>query len=251
MTLLAPVPDGTDEVDWEAATVSVNEPAAVPEAERNAAFAALPGSASRAKTYRGYADALVDWLRRSRPLVLWRAAGGERSRPGESEAEFRARLVHGGREQRDARVEALRQKYAPRLARADAAVRRAEEQVERQQSQYGGQKVQTAISVGATVLGALLGRRIGSGSIGRATTAARQASRTAREREDVARAEEELASAQQQRRALDAEFDVEVRALDTPVDPASIQLTEERITLRQGDVDVVRVALAWLPDATT
>src|SRR6185436_17642543 len=128
----------------------------------------------RAKTYRAWADALVDWLRRSKPLVLWRgAAGDERSGPGESEAEFRARLVHAGREQRDGKVEALRQKYAPKLARADAAVRRAEEQVERQQAQYGGQKVQTVISVGATVLGALLGRRLGSGSVGRATRHAR------------------------------------------------------------------------------
>ena len=100
-------------------------------------------------------------------------------------------------------------------------MKRAGDQVARQESQYGGQKMQTAISVGATVLGALFGRRTRSAGIGRATTAARQAGRAVLEREDVVRAEAGLAQAEQQRHALDAEFEAEVRALDASVDPAS------------------------------
>jgi hypothetical protein len=182
--------------------------------------------------------------------VLWRApALKQRSPPRESEAELRGRLVHAGREDRDRNVEALRQRYAAKLARAKDAVARAEDRVAREQSQYGGQKVQTAISVGATVLGALLGRRLGSASLGRATTAARQASRTAREREDVAHAEGGLEEVRARLAALEAEFAGEVAALDGPVDPASIDVVEERVTLRKGDVDVVRLALAWSPEA--
>ena len=68
-------------------------------------------------------------------------------------------------------------------------IRRAEERVAREQSQFQQQSVQTAISMGATVLGALFGRKLASaGTIGRATTAARGAGRAMREHEDVATA---------------------------------------------------------------
>ncbi|HWP66222.1 MAG TPA: DUF87 domain-containing protein [Candidatus Limnocylindria bacterium] len=249
-TLLARIPSAGETVDWEGAGESTSEPPLAAEPIAGVPFAPLPGPASRAATHRTYARDLADWLRRARPLVVWRAVDyDERSRAGESEAEFRARLVHLGRERRARAVEALRKKYASRLARAEAAVRRAEDALARQQLQYGGQKVQTAISVGATLLGAVLGRRLRGAGLGRATTAARHASRTAREREDVARAGEAVAAAREQRRALDAEFEAELQALEAPIDPASIRLAEERVTLRKGDVDVVRLAVAWIPEA--
>jgi len=97
-------------------------------------------------------------------------------------------------------------------------------------------------------LGALLGRRLGSAGLGRATTAARQAGRAAREREDVAQAEVGLDDARERLRALEAEFQAEVDALAAPRDPVAIEVEEERVTLRKGDVDVVRLALAWSPD---
>ena len=75
------------------------------------------------------------------------------------------------------------------------------------------QGVQAAISIGATILGAVLGRKtVSVGNIGRATTAARGAGRVLKEREDVARAQETVAAVQQALTALEAELQAELAA---------------------------------------
>ncbi len=51
------------------------------------------------------------------------------SAPGESDGDFRARLALLARERRDAAVEALRRKYAPKLQTLDDRERRAAERV--------------------------------------------------------------------------------------------------------------------------
>ena len=86
-------------------------------------------------------------------------------------ATFRIRLSQSTREKRDDLVEQLRQKYAPKVAALQERIRKAQEAVEREKAQADQQKMQTAISFGATLLGALGGRKINSsGNIGKATT---------------------------------------------------------------------------------
>ncbi|KPJ97978.1 MAG: ATP-binding protein, partial [Gemmatimonas sp. SG8_28] len=170
------------------------------------------------------------------------------SEPGESEADFRIRLRQVARERRDADVEKLRKKYAPKLARLQERIRKAEQRLGRERSQYEGQKLQTAISMGATVLGAFLGRRVASvGTVGRATTAARGVGRAAREKEDVERAQRDIAALQQQMADLEIEFQRESGALEAAVDPATLDVSEEIVRPRKTDITINRVALHWLP----
>ena len=57
----------------------------------------------------------------------------------------------------------------------------------RESEQSSQQKLQAAVSIGATLVGALFGRKaISVGTLGRATTAARGMSRTMKEAGDVA-----------------------------------------------------------------
>ena len=78
-----------------------------------------------------------------------------------------------------------------KLATLDDKIRRAEQAVERESAQATQQKLQTAVSMGATVLGALFGRKAFSTStLGRATTAARGMGRTMKESQDIGRARE-------------------------------------------------------------
>ena len=101
-------------------------------------------------------------------LRFGRAPSFERPRRiGEDQAAFRTRLTQALREKRDKEIEKLRKRYAPKLARLQKRIQKAEERVEREKGQYNERKYQTAISFGATLLGALLGRRVS----GRATTA--------------------------------------------------------------------------------
>src|SRR6185436_11376934 len=86
------------------------------------------------------------------------------SNTGESEGDFRVRLQQAARERRDAEVTRLRQKYAPKVASFQERLRRAQQSVQKEQQQSSDQKAQAAISIGASVLGALFGRKTLSAS---------------------------------------------------------------------------------------
>jgi hypothetical protein len=110
------------------------------------------------------------------------------------------------REQRDAAVEKLRTQYAPKLRKLQEKVRNAEQVVQREEGQARGAKAQTAISAGATILDALLGRKITRTSMGRATTTARGAQRAMQQEQDVKAAKEDLAAAQAEYERLEQEL---------------------------------------------
>jgi hypothetical protein len=217
--------------------------------EPGSSFAALPTRATDARSYGTWEKAFRTHLYRESALTLYRSPAFKlTSEPGESEADFRIRLRQVARERRDADVEKLCKKYAPKLARLQERIRKAEQRLGRERSQYEGQKLQTAISMGATVLGAFLGRRVASvGTVGRATTAARGVGRAAREKEDVERAQRDIAALQQQMADLEIEFQRESGALEAAVDPATLDVSEEIVRPRKTDITINRVALHWLP----
>jgi hypothetical protein len=157
------------------------------------------------------------------------------------------RLQEAAREERDRAAERLRQKYGPKRAALEERLRRAQQALAREQEQVGQQGLQTAISVGASILGAFLGRKVRNVSnVGRATTAARGAGRVLKERQDVGRAQETAQAIQQQLADLETQFQAELAgasaaAVSTdPLDPVTIRP-------KRGQVTVRLVSLAWAP----
>jgi hypothetical protein len=157
--------------------------------------------------------------------------------PFETDAEFRLRLEQAAREERDESVRVLRQKYDTKLRTAADKVNRAREVVARQKSQARSAQMQTAISVGTSVLGALFGKRAsGLGHITRAGTAARGATRAMKESADVGTAEEKLAVAEAAAAELEAELEAKIAELPSPsaiaANPETIRLKLLPATLR-------------------
>ena len=246
--MTTPIVDGPVPVDWEhaervewAPEMLENDP---PDAAR---FGDLPSAASKPKNYDAWTKQLVASLCSTQTLELLRSPStGEISRPDESERDFRARISHGSRENRDRELDAIRQKYAPRQAALDEKLRRASQAVERESQQATGQTLQTAISVGATLVGALLGRKaISASTIGRATTAARGVGRTLKESEDIARAKETVAAIEAQRKQLDADFAAETAALDASNDAATETLVKITVKPTKTNITVKLVGLVW------
>jgi multidrug resistance efflux pump len=103
------------------------------------------------------------------------------------------------------------------------------------------------VSVGATVLGALFGRKaITASTLGRATTAVRGVGRSVKESQDVGLAQQRLVEAQNELKALNDELAEEVAALGA-TDAASIDVQTIEVKPKRGGVDVRLVALAWKP----
>ena len=149
---------------------------------------------------------------------------------------------------RDEAVDALRRKYAAKLAALEEKIRRAEQAVDRESSQASQQKLQTAVSMGATVLGALFGRKtLSASTLGKATTTARGMGRTMKERQDIERARETLAAAQQQKAELEAQVQADIDALSGATDPLGEALEPVVLKPKRTAVTVQLVALAWAP----
>src|SRR5581483_5898607 len=111
--------------------------------------------------YSELARALKDHLYRNQKLLVWKCTSPKQtSQPGESEADFRTRLGHSAREDRDRDVEKLRQKYAPKLASLGEQLRKAQARVEKEQTQSTMQVVNTGISILSTAVGAMFGRKL-------------------------------------------------------------------------------------------
>ena len=143
------------------------------------------------------------------------------SNPGESERDFQIRVRDAQRVARDAAVDAVRKKYAAKQAQLEEQQRRAAASVERESAQASQQKLQTGLSVGATILGAIFGRKaIGVGSLGRATTAARGVGRSMKETDDIRRANENLDAVEERARALEEEVAQETRRITEQFDAA-------------------------------
>lgn len=219
------------------------------EPEVTGTFASLPPAASRKQSYATWRKRLVSALYRDERLTIFHAPDLKRwSRAGQEEGAFRAELVHAAREKRDLNLEKLRKKYAPKLARLQERIARAEDAVSRERDQARHQKLQTVVSIGATVLGALFGRKVASaGTVGRASSAARSASRASREERDVARAEGRAEDLREDLDALQEEFEVACDPLRESVDPQELNVESVPVRPRKSDLAVEGPRLAWTP----
>src|SRR5262245_45002871 len=246
--LTTPISEGAVPVDWEnAARVEWAPEMLESDAPEGPKFSPLPSPASKPKNYDAWTKQLLASLCSTEAIELLRSPStNELSRPDEAEREFRARLGHGSREERDRALDELRRKYAPRQGALDEKLRRANQALEKENQQATGQGIQTAISVGATIVGALLGRKsISAGTIGRATTAARGVGRTMKESEDISRAKGTVAAIEEQRKQLDADFAAESAALNAANDAATETLEKITIKPKKSNITVKLVGLVW------
>ena len=245
----APVADGAVPVDWaQSSRLDIAAGALGKAPAGGASFLPAPQAALQPRSFAVWQKALAQYLAQAEKIELFRHAPTKlTSMPGESERDFRIRLKDAMRSARDEAVEGLRRKYASRQAALADRLRRAQGVVEREAQQASQQKLQTAVSFGATVLGALFGRRaVSTGTLGRATTAVRGVGRSMKESSDVRRASEGVKDLQEQVRDLEASLRQETQALAARFDAVP---TLDRVTLgpRRGQITVQFVALGWDP----
>ena len=108
--------------------------------------------------------------------------------------------------------------------------------------------MQTAFSVGTSILGALLGRKtISATNMRRVGSAASSAGRWGRESQDVDRAEESIEVLKQRFADTQREVEAEVARLEGSLDASTISLRQVEVPARKSDIAVGEVALVWTP----
>ncbi len=247
---LTPLVEQVVAVNWEQASeldFSLNDLEKSPTA--GAAFGDLPAAALKAKNFAEWSKDFVTWLYGSQTLDLLRSPSlNQLSAAGETERDFRVRLQQSARESRDEQVDILRKKYAVKIAALQEKVRRAEQAVQRETEQANQAKMQTAISFGATLLGAFTGRKLASATnFSKAATAVKGVTRSVQQSGDVGRAKDTVESYKKQLEDLSAQFAEESAALESRIDPATETLGTVSVKPKKTDIDAQLVALAWAP----
>jgi hypothetical protein len=255
VALLAEIdPEGVRPVKWsEALELDVRERDLLTEppvpAGSGATYREVPAPARDETSYREWEKELSDHFYRKRRLVLHRSPLLDvASRPGEEERGFRIRLAPLLRAERDRRLGEIQETFGKKIERVDERIRRAQVRREKEEDQAGARKRDFWISAATALGSALLGRKLGGASLGRATTTARGYSRVRKEAQDVELAEAEVARLRQEREELAAELERALEDLRDELDAASDDLDTIEIDPRRTDVKVDWVGLAWVPD---
>lgn len=214
-----------------------------------ASFAPVPPELLVSKNYARWAADLKQFLYQRLSLSLWTCPVAKATSNGrETEGEFRIRVRQALHEKRDQQVERIRAKYALKLARVEERIRKAEQRLEKQAARRTQSTLQAALSLGGTLLGALLGRkRLSVQNAQRAASSARAAGRVLDRRGDAARARDDLTALQAELKALDQELTQEVERIRRDVPVENFELSATSIRPRKSDMIVSKVALAWIP----
>mgnify|MGYP001053220894 CR=1 FL=1 len=239
LKLLVPLLDEPD-LPWDEAITLRSDVDTVDEQPvASVAFSDLPSDASQERSYRGWARDAKDHLYREREMVIYHCKRPKLySSLGETERGFRIRLRDLLHESRDEAIDTLRDKYAARARTLNERIRKAEQRVEVERSQYRHEQVQAAATIGEKLLGMLLGRK------SRKSTLAR-ASRAAKQRGDIGRAKENVAALEQDVADLDRALANDIDELHEAHRLDNVEILEITLRPRKGSLAIDGPALAW------
>jgi hypothetical protein len=219
------------------------------EPDSAARYEDVPGECSRAISYRRWTSSYKQYLYRNLPLVLEFAPRLKLySSPSERAGDFRARLNHQAREQRDLEIEKLRKKYAGKAETLQERSRRAAQRVDEERQQASSATFSAAMTFGTSLLGALFGRKkLSATNARRAATSMRSASRAADQRGDIKRAEDNVEAIADDLKQLEAELQKQVDQITADYSEPNLATEPYPIRPRKSDLSVDDVTVLWLP----
>ena len=215
----------------------------------SARYAECPDAAGDAKAYSGWNKDYKRWLRQNEAVILYRSKRFRlTSEAGETEGDFRVRLQDIASEKRDLAIAKIRKRYAGKVTTLENRLMRAEQTVAVQKQQSTKKKLDTAISFGTAILGAVLGRKkLSSASASKMGTAIRTAGGAQKEAADVARAKQTAEKVRADIAELSKTLEKEVTDLETTFDAQSEPLEEVLVRAKSTDINVALTGLVWLP----
>lgn len=247
---IVPVTDDVMAVHWDEAQespVSERDLSKIP--EPSALYDPLPDAAFNVANFKKWQADFQDFILRNEKIELFKSEPLKMiSNPGESERDFRARVAQSAREMRDDWTEKLRKKYASKMMALESKIRTALDRVNREKAQAQAASLQTALSVGTTLLGAFIGRKkLNATTLSRAGSALRGTSRSVKEARDVSSAKENLDILTRQLEELQLEFQRELEMQTASLDISHAELDVLSIRPNKAHVAVQLFGLLWVP----
>jgi len=234
--------------DWQAAesgTYPVEDCTDKPPADST--FYRLPAAFSEMRDFKRLEKEFSDYLYQNERQDLFRIKGTKfESMVEESYGDFNVRFGDHLREEKDAAVEKLRQKYEIRQDRLDKKLQTAHNRLEKEKVDVKTKTTDSLISFGVAAVGAFFGRKMLSASnIGKAATGMRSVGRVAKEKGDVTRAEKVVVELQREYDDLSVEIEERINDLAETFSIDNYEVEKFSIKPRRSDIFDVRMMLLW------
>jgi hypothetical protein len=247
---VVPIKDSLQAIDWDdlgQVALSIDQLASSP--LPSSVFAVPPSAMNKDSNQKAWRREFAHWLAANQKIYLLRSATNNQfSLPAETERDFRIRLTQVANQGRDDAVRKLKEKYSPKHATLEQRIRQTQAQAEQAQIAAREHQVGAAFEIGASVLGAFLGRkRISAGSINKARTAAKEMSRAAGKTQSAERTGETLQMLEDQMAALDSEFQLELSKLQNKYNPVNETFEPVAFTPKPTNVLVQVFTPVWAP----
>jgi len=207
-------------------------------------FEQLPQSINQAREFKALEKDLTDHLYSSSTLTLFFSPHLKLySRPNEAERDFYLRLQQAAREQRDAEVDKLDQKYRKRVSKLQDKLHRAEGVLVKKAADAQARKREVVVSIGESLLGMFMGRRstrAASATLGkyRQSTSAGISTKEA---------ERTVSALQREIQELGAELKDQTADISSKWDEALEKTEKVPVTPLRKDIDLDLFTLAWSP----
>jgi hypothetical protein len=234
-------------IDWEY-EVPLPDPFRESTPAEGAGFAELPGFAMNAANYKQVEKDFSEWLYRNERVDVWFCPALKAwSNAGEAEGDFRARLLHQAHEARDAEVEKIRAAATRKLRTLETRLQTAEGTLANRKASAQDAKMKAGVSIVGGILGALMGRKSGLGTISRGSTAINRSTTAMNRSRTVATSATRVESLREEIAQVGQEMEDEIAKIADSFDPQSLTLETETLRPTRTNVRVTRVGLLWLP----
>ncbi|MFK7768501.1 MAG: DUF87 domain-containing protein [Mariniblastus sp.] len=245
MSLLSKLSGGEmpDEV-WEEAELLEDELDMSRRPDEDGKFGKTISEYQKSKNYTSWKKELKEYFYRGQSMTVWKCEDLKKySEANEELGDFKVRLEQFASELRDDEVEKLRKRYSKKFQTLRSQIRRAEDKIEVEEAQYKQSRMSSVLSVGTTLMGALLGRR----STRNASSSMTKFGRASKEKGDIARAKDGLEELQIKFEDMESEFNEAVQELEDKLDVSNLEFSELKVTPRKSDISVEEFGLCWLP----
>ena len=190
-----------------------------------------------------------DFLYHSQAIPLRRVASLKLvAKPDESEAGFNKRLADLLRDKKEGDVQKLNDRYEKKQRQLQIRLEKAYVKIDKEKGDVKAKSIDTALSVGMAIFGALFSKKkLSVSTANRTIRSARGAGRILKERGDVSRAEETATLIEEELDALALELQEKVSRLTQQFDQKNYPLDTLKLTPRHSDIYNVKVWLVWEP----
>jgi hypothetical protein len=245
LALVAPI--GDEGPTWNEAWSFETAPTIDDAPRDGASFTDLPVLATRSAAWSRWEKNAVQHVVSDRPLRVPEVRELDLvASPGETRDGFAARLALVLRERRDAEVDRLVGKWQPKIDRARQKVEKTSRQIEDATADRNAYAVASGLEVGATVLGAMFGRR---SALRGAASVATKARRAQKRSVDADRAQADHQEAVADADAMQKTLEAALNELRASWDPSRVTIGERVVPAKKADVIVERCHLVWVPVA--